>query len=371
VSVIALDAVGIAAPGGGRSATLNLLRELLRRDTDHRYLLLLDRAEPELALGEQVAQVLMPVHNRFLTRIWGQVNWPLSLRSAGVQLVHHLKNLSTPGLPGRSIVTVYDLTTVLHPALYSRADVWYWRHLQPRALRRADCIIAISHTTARDLQRLYDLPANVIRVIYPACDPRFRPLPREVSDETRGRYGLTRPYLLHVGSISQKKNLLALLLAWEQLCAAGYDGDLALVGRRYGQGADAALDAQLARTPRRQRVRLTGPVPDEDLPALYNGADAAVFPSLHEGFGIVPVEAMACGVPLICSSGGALPEVVGDGGLVLEDASDPAAIAAAVTDVLSDEALRAQLVARGLARAALYTPARAASATLALYQELL
>jgi len=350
---------------------MNLLRALLRQDRSNRYILLLDQPEPDLALGEQVRQILVPLHNRFLYRAWAQAVWPIALRREKAALVHHLKNLSTLGLPGRSVITVYDMTTVLYPKLYARSDALYWRYLQPGMLRRADRIVAISQTTAQDLQRLYGLPAASMRVIYPACNPRFRPLPVEEVASVRQRYGLGARYLLHVGSISQKKNLLALLQAFELLCARGYDGDLVLVGRRYSRGEDTALDAHLERSPQRTRVRLTGAVPDEDLPALYNGAELAVFPSLHEGFGIVPVEAMACGTPLICSTGGALPEVVGDGGLLLEDARDPVAIATAAQNVLGDPALRTQLVTRGLARAAAYTPARAAQETLALYQELL
>ncbi len=371
MSLIALDAVGIGVPGGGRSATLNLLRELLRRDQQNRYLLLLDRPEPELALGDHIEHVLMPVHNRFACRAWAQAVWPVSLRRAGVNLVHHLKNLTTLGLPGRSVVTIHDMATVLYPSMFSASDALYWRHLQPRMLRRVDRIVAISKQTSDDLVRLYSLPADVIRVVYDAYDPRFRPLPPETTAYVRTRYALGPHYLLHVGSLGQKKNLLTLLIAFEKLCARGYDGTLAVVGRRYGRGQDAAFDEHLAASACRERVLLTGPVSDDDLVALYNGAEAALFPSLYEGFGLVPVEAMACGTPLICSSTGALPEVVGDGGLLLDDARDPQAIVEAVESVLGDATLRAQLVSRGLARAALYTPARAAVATLALYRELL
>ena len=370
MSTIAIDAVGIGGTGGGRSATMNLLREMLQQDTTNHYVLLLDRPEPELS-AEHVRQVLLPVHQRFLCRAWGQVTWPVSLRHQSVELVHHIKNLSAVALPGRSIVTIYDMTTVLHPELYSRTDVLYWRHVQPRLLRRADRIIAISQQTANDLIRLYNLPPNLIAVIYPAYDPRFRPLPSSEAERVRIKYGLGPRYILHVGSISRKKNLLTLFLAFERLCKAGYDGKLVLVGRQYTQGHDDALYAHLERSNQRARVLLTGPVPDKDLPALYNAAELSVFPSLHEGFGLVAVEAMACGTPLICSSTGALPEVVGDGGVLLQDACDPTAIAGAMEHLLNDVPARTALIARGLERAALYRPAIAAGRTLALYRELL
>ena len=372
MGVIAIDAVGIGATGGGRSATLNLLRELFWLDRTNRYLLLVDQPEPELeGLGAQVSQRQVPIHHRLLCRGWAQLTWPVSLRAEGVELTHHIKNLVTLGMPGRSAVTIYDLAILLHPELYPSSDVLYWRHLQPRMLRRMDAIIAISQQTARDLARLYDLELDSIHVIYPAYDPRFRPLAPEEAARVRETYDTGERFILHVGSISRKKNLLSLLKAFERLCERGYEGKLVLVGRTYGKGQDAAFYEHLDRSPHRGRVRLTGPVPDDDLPAVYNAADMMVFPSLHEGFGLVAVEAMACGAPLITSNAGALPEVVGDGGVILEDASDWEEIAARAEGLLGDPAAREAQVARGLQRARRYSSEEAARRTLDLYRQLL
>lgn len=372
MSVIAIDALGIGGTGGGRSATVNLLHELLRQDQENRYLLLVDQPEPELlAAGSHVQQQLLPVHHRLLCRGWAQVVWPVALRRERVDLVHHIKNLTTLGLPGRKVVTIYDMTIVLHPTMFPASDVLYWRHAQPHLLKRVDRVVAISQQTARDLMELYRLPPESIRVIYPAYAPRFRPLPAEEIARVRQRYGTGPRFILHVGSIWRKKNLLTLLQAYERLCERGYDGKLVLVGREYPKGRDEAFYAHLGRSPYRERVLLTGGVPDEDLPGLYNAADLMVFPSLHEGFGIVAVEAMACGTPLIASNTGALPEVVGDGGLLLEDIHEAESIAAAAERLLSDEELRRRQIARGLERASRYTARAAATATLALYRELL
>ena len=372
MAVIAIDAIGIGATGGGRSASVNLLREMLARDTDNQYLLLVDRPEPELCgLGAHVTQQLVPVHHRLLCRGWAQLAWPLGLRSRGVQLVHHIKNLVALGLPGRSLVTVYDMAILLHPEFYPASDVLYWRYLQPAMLRRVDAIIAISHRTARDLAHLYGLPLESIHVIYPAYDARFRPVAPEALERIQRAHDTGVRYLLHVGSISRKKNLLSLLKAFEKLCDRGYDGTLVLVGRQYCKGHDTAFHEHLGRSPWRSRVRLTGAVPDADLPALYCGADMMIFPSLHEGFGLVAVEAMACGTALITSSAGALPEVIGDGGLILEDATDWEEIAATAERLLSDDALRDEQIVRGLARAQRYSAGEAARQTLDLYRDLL
>jgi len=164
---IAIDALGIAPSGGGRTATLNVLREVLRLDVDSRYLLLLNHPEPELeVLGPHVEQVLIPMRHPWGARLWAQGTWPLALRRRGVDLVHHMKNLTALGLPGPTVVTIYDLTTVLHPAFYTRADVAYWRHVQPRLLRRAEAVVAISERTAEDLPviGLMTSPGKVVYV---------------------------------------------------------------------------------------------------------------------------------------------------------------------------------------------------------------
>ena len=174
-----------------------------------------------------------------------------------------------------------------------------------------------------------------------------------------------------MGWITARKNLGVLLAAFERLCARGYDGRLVLVGRRYNFGDDDAFERALAASPYRERVVLAGMAPDEDLPALYSGADLVIFPSLYEGFGIVPVEAMACGAPLIASSAGALPEVVGEGGVLVADPTDAAAFAAEAERLLSDPAQRAAQGARGLAWSRRYSASEAAEKTLAVYERVL
>ena len=372
MSTIAIDALGISQPGGGRSATMNVLRELLRLDTSNRYHLLLDQPEPALVFpGDRVQQMLVPVRHRLLSRLWAQVTWPIILRRLGVNLVHHIKNLSALGLPGRSVVTVYDLAIVLHPDIYPFSDVFYWRFVQPNMLRAADRVIAISQQTARDLVRLYGLAENAIQVIYPAYAPRFHPASEMEVERAREHYGTGPHYLLHVGSLSRKKNLLTLVGAYERLRQRGYGGKLVLVGRQYGKGYDRQFFEHLEASPYRSGVLLTGAVPDEDLPALYSGAELTVFPSLHEGFGIVALEAMACGTPVITSNAGALPEVVGEGGMTIEDATDVGLLTEAAERLLSDRALRERAVARGLEWVKRYSVTAAAKQTLALYDQLL
>jgi len=368
---IAIDALGIGPPGGGRSATLNLLQGLFRIDPENEYLVFLEREESSLARGgKNVKCVLLRVANRFAARVWAQMVFPLILQKERIDLIHHVKNLGTFFSPCPSVVTVYDMTTLLFPHIFPSIDVLYWRYIEPLILRTADRIIAISENTAHDMAVQYRLPKEKISVIYPSYDPIFRPINSEAASEIRHRYDLPSEVLLHVGSISRKKNLLTLVKALELLKQEeGFGGKLVLAGRVYGKGYDAELYRYLDESNCRADVIFTGPLSADDLLLLYNSARVLVFPSLHEGFGLVPLEAMACGLPVIASPILAVLEVVGDAGLTLRNPKDPSELATAIKRVLSDDGLRRSMIQKGLTRASLFSGERQAQATLQLYGE--
>ena len=291
---IAIDAVGIAQPGGVRSATLNLLQALLRLDEENEYLILVERAEERLVPYANVTQHVMPTAHRLAVRAWAQATWPILFRRRQVDLVHHVKSLVTLGNPCPSLVTVLDLAMLRHPELYPRVDSLYWRTWGCLGVRAMDRVIAISRNTARDVEQLCGVPPERIRVIPLAVAECFTPASPEHVEEVRRRYGLSDDYLLHVGSIGPKKNLVVLARAYERLVRQhGFSGDLVLVGRRYTKEGDPALDDFLGQSDLAGRVHLTGPVPQEDLAALYSGAVCLVFPSRHEGFGLTPAQLMS------------------------------------------------------------------------------
>ncbi len=367
---VLIEALGIHYTGGGRSATLNLLTALFALDQETDYLVLLSQPEPVLhTAAGNVRQVIAPTKNRFALRLWAQSVIPILARHR--DLVHFVKNLTVLGVPAKTVVTLYDMTTLLYPELFPRFDVWFWRWAQPKMLRRVDRIIAISKTTARDLRRLYHLPPEAITTIYPAYSPHFRPADAREVRRVWEKYALPPNVILHVGRIDRKKNLSTLVRAFARFQAeSGFDGHLVLVGEEYPKSRDMTLGETIRALQMSDRVRFTGPVPDEDLPALYSGAVLAAFPSLHEGFGIVAVEAMACGTPLIVSDAGALREVVGDAALVIPSPRDVEALAEAMVRLWRDAELRQTLRRRGLQLTRRFQPATVARQTLTLYREL-
>ena len=314
------------------------------------------------------------------TVAWGYKPWRMSVWLAQLArlpfnrllpettLFHATEHLLLPlrGIP--TVLTVHDLIFRHLPEHHKRLNRWYLNATLPLYCRRATHIIAVSEATRRDLLAAYGLPADKITVIHEAADPRFKPSAPEALARVRLDYDLPPEYLLYVGTIEPRKNLPRLLHAWEPLYKAGIAPPLVIVGRR-GWLADDFY-AALERSSCREAVLFTGYVRDADLPALYAGARAFVFPSLYEGFGLPPLEAMACGTPVICSASSSLPEVVGEAALTF-DAEDTAALRAALHRLLSHPDLRVELRARGLRRAQQFSWERAATETLALYRRLL
>jgi glycosyltransferase involved in cell wall biosynthesis len=368
---IAIEALGIDRPGGGRVATLNLLKPLLASDRENDYVICLTAPEPELAdLHPRVTLKIIPVGNRFASRAYLQAALPALCRRHGIDVVHFVKNQVVPGAGARSIVTVYDLTTLRYPAAYPAADVWYWRHILPRQYRRVSHVIAISESTKADLVSLYHLPPEHITVVRCARDPAYRlPAPHEI-EAARLRYRLGGvEYFIHVGNLSRKKNLAMLLDAFLTFRGrTGFAGRLVLVGAEYPKGRDDRFFEILETPEARESVVLTGHVPQHELVGLYGGALALVFPSVHEGFGLVAIEAMACGTPVVAHTAGAVGEVVGDAGVVLPSATDVRAWSEALERLAGQPSLRADLRRAGLERIHEFEPGRVVRETLEVYR---
>ena len=263
----------------------------------------------------------------------------------------------------RVIVTIHDTLPLVHPELVF--PTWQgrvsWTMKERAAVRWADGIVTVSEAARRDLIAWYGLLADRVRVVSEGPDASFRPLPPgPESDAALGRYGIapSQRYILYLGGLSPHKNLLRLIEAFARTITGRDAGDVKLI--LAGDLGDVfhthvpELRAAVARWGLGNQVQFPGFVPDEDLVFLYNRAYALAQPSLLEGFGLPPVEAMACGVPILYSRAGSLPEVIGRAGLDFEP-TDVAAMAAALGRLLADPVLRDELGRRALSRARRFT----------------
>jgi len=293
---------------------------------------------------------------------------PFNRLVPGASLFHATEHLLMPlwGVP--TVLTIHDLIPQLLPEHHKPLNRWYLNWTMPLYCRRADHIIAVSEATRQDLLATYRLLPEKVTVIHEAASPRFRPQTESAHARVRGMYGLPEEYLLYVGTIEPRKNLERLLEAWTPLHRSGECPPLVIVGKR-GWLSDSFY-AALEASPAREDIILTGYVQDGDLPVIYSAATAFVWPSLYEGFGLPPLEAMACGTPVVCADASSMPEVVGDAALLF-DPLDVEATRSTIRRLAMDRVLRDELRQRGLVQAAKFSWSRAARETLAVYGRLL
>jgi glycosyltransferase involved in cell wall biosynthesis len=297
-----------------------------------------------------------------------------------VDIFHATEHLLPPLRRLRTVFTFHDAIYALFPQYHLPMNRLFLGSMMPRFLRRADAIVTVSECSKGDAVRLYGIDPARIRVIYEGVDARFQPVtdPARLA-QVRARYALPERYVLYVGTIEPRKNLVALLEAWSKIRISDFEfRNLLVIAGKKGWLYESFF-SRLRELGLEGEVILPGYIADEDLPAVYSAASVFVFPSLYEGFGLPPLEAMACGTPVVCSNASSLPEVCGPaaaGGSVdrpeaalLVEPTDVAALAQAMERVLSDEPLRATLRARGLAQAAQFSWERTARETLAVYRE--
>jgi glycosyltransferase involved in cell wall biosynthesis len=271
-----------------------------------------------------------------------------------------------PGIP--TVMTVHDILYKLFPRYHKLQNYVFLNLAMPLFCRRADAIIAVSQATKRDLVKYWRVPQEKITVVYEAAAPCFIPQGDEAIAAARARYHLPERYLMTLCTIEPRKNHAGFLRALEQLCRD--DPNLYwVIGGSKGWLYEGFF-AELERSAARERVILPGYVAEEHLPAVYAGALAFVFPSFGEGFGLEPLEAMACGTPVISSNATSLPEVGGDAASYFCP-GDVDEMVEVTRPVLSDAGLRAEMRARGLAHAATFSWRRAARETWGVYQRLL
>jgi glycosyltransferase involved in cell wall biosynthesis len=366
---IAIDARKLRDYGVG-TYVRNLLRHLSRLDSSTEYVLLCQQRDFGIAqeLGENFRLVREDSPGYSVREQW---RIPLRLRRERPHLFHAPHYVLPPLTPCKSVVTIHDCIHLRFPQyLPNRLGYAYARGSMSFAAHRSSRILTVSEASKRDILHYFHIPASKIDVIYNAIDERFSQKPTEDEVErVRERYQLNDPFVLYTGNIKPHKNLERLIEAFHLFRKRGFDQvKLLIIGDQISKYA--TLRRAVHRHNLHKHVRFFGFVPDQTLAVLYRLAAVFVFPSLYEGFGLPPLEAMASGTPVITSNVSSLPEVVGDAALLI-DPYEPEAIAEAMCTVLNDADLRFALRERGFARARHFSWERSVQRIRQIYEEVL
>ncbi len=258
------------------------------------------------------------------------------------------------------LLTVHDLSVLEQPTWFSRSYAMFYRAFQPQAIRRATAVSAVSAFTKQRIQDILGVSPNKISVVGNAVSEEMTVVSHAGDEDVRDQLGISGRYILAVGSLEPRKNLDRLVAAFALIEQDFPDLSLVIVGSHRDIYARVELGKRTA-----DKIHLTGYVRNEQLGALYRGSTVFAYPSIYEGFGIPPLEAMACGVPVLTSNVTALPEVVGEAAITV-DPTDVSAIANGLKLLVSDQGLRARCISAGLARAASFSWDKSASEILRL-----
>jgi glycosyltransferase involved in cell wall biosynthesis len=365
---VAIDARKLHDYGIG-TYVRNLLRELARQDDDAEYVLICPPADVEYlaTLGPRFHPIVDRSSNYSVQE---QFSIPRALARARVDLFHAPHYVVSPFITRPFVVTIHDCIHLRFPQyLPGRAALHYARVMMRMSARRSRKVLTVSEASKNDILHYLGVPAEKVEVIYNALDERIAlvPTPEDV-DRVRQRFLLTSPFILYAGNIKPHKNVDRLIEAFSIMRKRGLqDVKLLIIGDEISKYP--TLRRLVHRFQLHQHVRFLGFVPDATLAVLYRLASVFVFPSLYEGFGLPPLEAMASGTPVVTSNISSLPEVVGDAALLI-DPMDAWAIADATSRVLHEPGLRADLVRRGFERVKAFSWERSVGRIRQVYAEL-
>ena len=373
---IAIDYTAAMRQGAGIGAYVhNLVAALLAQDASDQYTLL---TSGQPTRGQQFPEApnvrgrSMFIPDRYLNVLWYRWHMPIpaTLFSGPTDIYHGPDFVLPPlGKKVRKVVTIHDLAFLEHPEYAVPSLAAYLRKVVPEAVEAADVVATVSSEVGRTLVEHFQTPREKLTVIPNGVAPYFRRITDPLLlNATRHKFGLKHPLVLGVGTLEPRKNHAGLIKAFYQAQKKKQGpAMLAIVGGQgwlYEETRNLVAELKLERN-----VCFLGRVSDLELITLYSMADVFAFPSFFEGFGIPPLEAMACGAPVITSNTSSLPEVVGDAALLV-DPNDSAALAQAIQTLLENEPLRSQLVQKGYRQAQKYTWDMSARRMLQVYQKL-
>jgi glycosyltransferase involved in cell wall biosynthesis len=295
------------------------------------------------------------------------VGFPLEFRKEKLD-IFHAQHVIPPFCKCKTVVYIPDIAYEHFPESFSRFETLWLKVLIRRSAERADHIITLSDYSKEDIAKTYDIDPRKITVTYLGAGDQYFPSDKEkCREQIAAKYGVTAPFLLYVGRLQERKNLPRLLSAYARLRKEGVDEKLVLVGKKDWMFGN--IHAQVESLGLATSVIFAGYVPSSELPAFYNAAEAFVFPSIFEGFGLPVIEAMACGLPVLTSFGSSLEEIAGDAAVLVDPLSEES-IAKGLGELLGDVHFRARLGQAGLVRSASFSFKKAAEQTIEVYKTL-
>lgn len=369
--LVALNAHLLAGDASYRSAGIStylthLLHGLSSVRDPLRYVALTGPGRLPETLPLQIQRSTWPTQRPPVRILWEQTALPWTLRRLGAALLHAPAFVGPLLAPCPQVITVHDLSFLRYPEFFRRGNRLYLRLMTGISCRRAAAVVAVSRFTAQEATALLRVPAERVHVIYHGVEPRFRPLPAAEVAQFRRQQELPERFVLYLGTLEPRKNLLTLVRAFARL--AEPELHLVLAGARGWFYEE--LFAEVARLGLQDRVHFPGYVAPETQPFWYNAAELFVYLSHYEGFGLPVLEALACGVPTLTSATTSLPEVIGDAALPVPP-QDVAAVAEGLHRLLTEAPLRESLRRQGPLQAARFTWEAAARQTAAVYRQIL
>lgn len=356
--------------GGTETYLRGLIHGLSKIDSENEYILFTNQENHTTfeITGRNFQKILcqMPARLKWFRVFWEQIILPKYMKKNGIAVLHSPGYVSPVNVACATVVTIPDMQYWYYPQNFPKVRLWYWQYFIPWSARKADMIVTLSNNSKQDIVNLLQMPEQKVVVTYPAA----KVFDSKVNNESAKislleKYGIQQQFILSVASLLPHKNLDRLIEGFS-LLTGRIDHQLILVGLK-SHGAHILQEIISQKNISLNRVKVLGYIPDDDLIVLYQHAALFILPSLFEGFGIPLLEAMTFGCPVAASSRTAIPEVVGNAG-ILFNPDDPLAIAETIYKIVSDNQLREGLIQKGYERAKTFSWEQMAHNTLIAYR---